>query len=78
MSGPRHQQYFYGDCLITTKMLHNFIREKAMGDSELAPVWKATYNEIQGFSDCKCLAHYSKEPVPPRNIQSTKSLPRPL
>jgi len=40
-----------GECLLTTKTLHKFIRNKALGDSELAPGWKATYNKNQGFSD---------------------------
>jgi hypothetical protein len=35
----------HGDCLLTTKTPHNFIRNKVLGDSELAPGWKATYNE---------------------------------
>jgi hypothetical protein len=39
----------FGACLLTTKMLHEFIRSKALEDSEFAPNWKATYNESQGF-----------------------------
>jgi len=41
----------HGDCLLTTRMLHNFIRNKALEDPERATGWKATYNENQGFSD---------------------------
>jgi len=40
-----------GECLLTTRMLHNFITNKALEDSERATVWKATYTENQGFSD---------------------------
>ena len=41
----------YGDRLLTTRMLHNFIRNKALEDRERATGWKATYNENQEFSD---------------------------
>jgi hypothetical protein len=40
-----------GKCLLTTRMLHNFISNKALEDSERATGWKATYNKNQGFSD---------------------------
>jgi CMP-2-keto-3-deoxyoctulosonic acid synthetase len=39
------------ECLLTTRMLRDFIRNKALEDSERATGWKATYNENQGFSD---------------------------
>jgi len=40
-----------GECLLTTSMLHDFNRNKALEDSECATGWKATYNKNQGFSD---------------------------
>jgi hypothetical protein len=41
-----------GECLLTTRMLHGFIRNEALlEDSERATGWKATYNENQGYSD---------------------------